>query len=102
MQIALAGRAMPVPLARQRARGPWRSGREPRLHRGRGTGTAASHLLRPPDEEVAGLARRTEGWAAGLYLATLSRTGIRPATGVRDVRLATDFLQSQLLAQEPG
>ncbi len=34
-----------------------------------------------PDEEVAALARRTEGWAAGLYLAALSRTRSRPAAG---------------------
>jgi LuxR family maltose regulon positive regulatory protein len=104
-QIALAGRGMPVPLARQRAQGrAVEIGVESLAFSEEG----ARSLLRAagtdlPDGEVAQLARRTEGWAAGLYLAALSRTGIRLTTGVGaqggDDRLLTDFLQSELLSR---
>jgi LuxR family maltose regulon positive regulatory protein len=100
-QIALAGRSMPVSLARQRAQG---HAVEIGMQSLAFTEEGARSLLRAagaelPDAEVARLARHTEGWAAGLYLAALSRTGLRLATEVRDDgdRLVADFLQSELL-----
>jgi LuxR family transcriptional regulator, maltose regulon positive regulatory protein len=103
-QIALAGRAMPVPLARQRAQG--------RVVEIGVSGLAftedgARSLLRAAgadllDEEVGLLARRTEGWAAGLYLAALSRTAAgHPAgtPGAGHDRLVADYLQAELLSR---
>jgi LuxR family maltose regulon positive regulatory protein len=104
-QIALAGRRMPVPLARQRAQcRALEIGVDGLAFNQDG----ARSLLRAagadlPDGEVAQLARRTEGWAAGLYLAALSRTGLRLATGADggDDRLVADFLKSELLSRLP-
>ena len=67
---------MPVPLARRRAQGPVvEIGAEDLAF----TENGARSLLRAagadlPDDELADLTRRTEGWAAGLYLAALTRT----------------------------
>jgi LuxR family maltose regulon positive regulatory protein len=93
-QIALAGRAMPVPLARHRAQGRALEIGSERLAF---SDEGARALLRAagadlPDADVAQLTRRTEGWAAGLYLAALSGTGSGD-------RFAADFLQSELLSQ---
>jgi LuxR family maltose regulon positive regulatory protein len=102
-QIALAGRAMPVPLAR---------------HRGQGRVVeigaadlafdpdAARSLLRAagadlPEQEAGLLVARTEGWPAGLYLAALARTGPRVDSGAdagTDERLLADYFQSELLS----
>jgi LuxR family maltose regulon positive regulatory protein len=103
-QFALAGRRMPVPLARQRAQG--------RAVEIGADGLAFSEdgaraLLRAagadvPDLEVAQLARRMEGWAAGLYLAALFRTRLRLVAGTAaggEDRLAFDFLQNELLSR---
>jgi LuxR family maltose regulon positive regulatory protein len=102
-QIALAGRTMPVSLARQRAQG---RALEIGVQSLAFTEEGARSLLRAAgadlsDAEVAQLARRTEGWAAGLYLAALSRTGLRLATEVGDNgdRFVADFLQSELLSR---
>ena len=102
-QIALAGRGMPIPLARHRAQG---GALEIGVEDLAFTQDGARSLLRAagadlPDGEVAQLTLRTEGWAAGLYLAALSRTGPGPATGAGggDDRLVADFLQSELLSQ---
>ena len=67
-----------------------------------------------PDEEVVALARRTEGWAAGLYLAALSRTAARlrrrqPAAGRRGpagrglsaVRVALPALRARPVLPDP-
>jgi LuxR family transcriptional regulator, maltose regulon positive regulatory protein len=108
-QIALAGRGMPVPLARPRAQGhAVQLGVEDLAF----TEQGARSVLRAagadlPDEEVAELTRRTEGWAAGLYLAALSRTRPGAARGAgppgEDDRLVGDYLQSELLFQlSPG
>jgi LuxR family maltose regulon positive regulatory protein len=104
-QIALAGRAMPMPLARPRAQGQVvEIGVEDLAF----TEGGARSLLRAagadlPNEEVVALTRRTEGWAAGLYLAALSRTGTRHAERIADAgtghRLVADYLQSELLSQ---
>jgi LuxR family maltose regulon positive regulatory protein len=102
-QIALAGRGMPLPLARQRAQG---RALEIGVEGLAFTEDGARSLLRAagadlPDGEVAQLARRTEGWAAGLYLAALARTGPRLGTGTaapgRDDRFVADYVQSELL-----
>jgi LuxR family transcriptional regulator, maltose regulon positive regulatory protein len=99
-QIALAGRGVPVPLARQRAQG--------RALEISADGLAfpadgARALLRaagadPTDEEVVALVGRTEGWAAGLYLAALAYgdmpTGAGGGSMGRDDRLVTDYLAS--------
>jgi LuxR family maltose regulon positive regulatory protein len=104
-QIALAGRSMPVPLARQRAQGrAVEIGAESLAF----TVQGARSLLRAagadlPDEEVIQLARRTEGWAAGLYLAALSRTRPGTASGKplpgNDERFVADYLHSELLSR---
>jgi LuxR family maltose regulon positive regulatory protein len=101
-QIALVGRAMPVPLARHRAQGRVVEIGTADLTFGP---DAARSLLQAAgadvsDQEAGALALRTEGWAAGLYLAALSRTGTRRgallAAGGED-RLLADYLQSELL-----
>ncbi|MGY1700492.1 LuxR C-terminal-related transcriptional regulator [Geodermatophilus sp. SYSU D00766] len=105
-QAALAGRAMPVPLARLRAEGRAVDVGTDDLAF---SGPAAGSLLRAagadlPDDEVAALARRTEGWAAGLYLAALARTAPgrsgTPGAGDGD-RLAAEYLQEELLSGLP-
>ena len=104
-QIALAGRGMPVPLARQRAQG---RAIEIGVESLTFTEDGARSLLRAAgidlaDEEIGRLARRTEGWAAGLYLAALSRPGTRPSHGMAepggDDRLVAEYLQSELLSR---
>ena len=104
-QIALAGRSMPVPLARHRAQGHVVEISAENLafteQGARALLSAAGADL--PDDEIAQLARRTEGWAAGLYLAALAHSrperaesaGL-PGTGER---LVADYLQTELLAR---
>jgi LuxR family maltose regulon positive regulatory protein len=102
-QIAVAGRGMPVPLARRRGqRGVLEIGTADLAFT---TDGARSLLLAAgadlPDAEVARLARRTEGWAAGLYLAALSRGGTRDGAGRVDAvgdRLVADYLQAELVS----
>jgi LuxR family maltose regulon positive regulatory protein len=104
-QMALVGREMPVPLVRQLAQGRVvEIGVEGLAF----TEDGARSLLRAagadlPDAEVAQLARRTEGWAAGLYLAALSRASTRPPSGVAvtdgNEKLIADYLQSELLSR---
>jgi LuxR family transcriptional regulator, maltose regulon positive regulatory protein len=106
-QIALAGRGMPAPLARQRAQGHVVDIGVADLAF---TEAGARSLLQAagadlPDDEVVALARRTEGWAAGLYLAALARTGTRPgppvAVSAGHERLVADYLESETLARLP-
>jgi LuxR family maltose regulon positive regulatory protein len=106
-QIALAGRRMPVPLARPRAQG---RAVEIGVDGLAFTEAGAGSLLRAagvdlPDEEIVALTRGTEGWAAALYLAALART--RPGTvsgaglpGEED-RLVGDYLEFELLSGLP-
>jgi LuxR family maltose regulon positive regulatory protein len=54
-------------------------------------------------EELEGIVRRTEGWAAGLYLAALSLRGsVNPATAALsfggDDRLVADYLRDEILS----
>jgi LuxR family maltose regulon positive regulatory protein len=104
-QIALAGRGMPVALARQRSQGrALEIGPEGLAFTEEGARSllraAGAHLS---DGEVARLVRRTEGWAAGLYLAALARTGPRVGTGAaapgNDDRLVADYVESEVLTR---
>jgi LuxR family maltose regulon positive regulatory protein len=106
-QITWAGRGMPVPLARQRAQGGAVEVGPADLTF---TEDGARELLRAagadlPEEEVVALARRTEGWAAGLYLAALARTSARNSPSIAvvavDDRLVADYLESELLSGLP-
>ena len=104
-QLALAGRELPFSLARQRAQGQALeigvSGLVFTAEGARSLLLAAGADL--PAEEVGRLARRTEGWAAGLYLAALATSedgtaAVDPGAGDR---LAADYLQSELLSRLP-
>ncbi|WP_167762068.1 LuxR C-terminal-related transcriptional regulator [Blastococcus sp. CT_GayMR20] len=101
-RIALAGRSMPVPIARQRAQGRTVEIGVDDLafteHGARSLLRAAGADL--PDEEIAQLARRSEGWAAGLYLAALSRTPAATALPLRDHGEwhVAAYLQTEVLA----
>jgi len=62
---------------------------------------AGAGIARPDDQEVRALTRRTEGWAAGIYLVALARreTGRALAGGAADLeRYAEDYLRAQLLS----
>jgi LuxR family transcriptional regulator, maltose regulon positive regulatory protein len=103
-QIALAGRGIPVPLARQRAQGQVVEVDARDLAF---TEQGARSLLKAagaelPDDEVVALAQRTEGWAAGLYLAALSRlealAGLRNVLPGAEDGLVADYLRTELLS----
>lgn len=112
LSVVLAGRAdPPIPLARLRARGRLA---EVRVGDLRFTFDEAARLLRGlvgsrtplPDDAVAALAERTEGWAAGLQLAALSLHG---RADVSDMvgsfsgshRFILDYLTEEVLAHQP-
>jgi LuxR family transcriptional regulator, maltose regulon positive regulatory protein len=106
----LATRSDPMlPLARLRARGELAEVRTDDLRFG---AIEADHLLNDvlgldlPHEDVQRLHRRTEGWAAGLYLAALSLAGradapafIRSFAG--DNRHIVDYLMAEVLDGQP-
>src|SRR4051794_26250958 len=102
-QLALAGRGMPVPLARQRARGAVVDidARDLAFTEQGARSLLAAAGADLPDDEVVELARRTEGWAAGLYLAALSRlealAGLRTVLPGAEHGLVADYLQAELL-----
>ena len=107
-QIALAGRGMPVPLARQRAQGQVVDVDARDLAF---TEEGARELLEAAgveltDDELAVLAERTEGWAAGLYLAALSRmealVGLRSSLPGAADGLVWEYLRAELLAGLPA
>jgi LuxR family transcriptional regulator, maltose regulon positive regulatory protein len=109
LQVVLASRAdPPLPLARLRARGQLAEVRAADL---RFTVGEAAALLAPasgnqlPEDAVAALAARTEGWAAGLQLAGLSLRGqpdvarfVAAFTGSN--RYVLDFLTEEVLEQQ--
>ena len=111
LRLVLATRSdPPLPLARLRARGDVM---EVRTHDLRFVDVEATHLLNDvlgldlTEEEVALLCRRTEGWAAGLYLAALSLEGrpdaarfIRAFAG--DNRHIVDYLSAEVLDGQPS
>jgi LuxR family maltose regulon positive regulatory protein len=100
----------PLPLARMRARGELA---ELRVGELQFTGEEAAELLNGSmgldlaAEEVARLAERTEGWAAGLVLAGLSLRG-RPDPGgfiaafSGGDRHVADYLVAEVLARQPA
>lgn len=103
-RIVLAGRAIPLPLARRRAQGSVVAVDAADLAFSE---AGARALLRAagadlPEHELAALVRRTEGWAAGLYLAALTRPGARSDLATAEAgagdRLMRDFLEAELLA----
>jgi len=99
----------PLGLARLRARGDLGEVRADDL---RFTGPEAARLLGDaigadlPADEVERLRARTEGWAAGLYLAGLSLRGRVDATAfiadfAGDDRLVVDYLAAEVLEGQP-
>jgi LuxR family maltose regulon positive regulatory protein len=112
LRLAVASRSdPPLPLARLRARGQLVEVRAAEL---RFTQEEAAALLREavghdlPDDAVAALAARTEGWAAGLQLAALSLRG-RPDAEVAGFVAAfsgshhyvLDYLAEEVLDRQP-
>ena len=114
LHVVLASRAdPPLALARLRARGQLAELRAAEL---RFTADEAAALLQQvadatgvalPDAVVAALARRTEGWAAGLQLAALSLRGQPDVTGfvaafTGSHRYVLDFLAEEVLERQGG
>ena len=110
VHLAIATRSdPPLPLGRLRARGEMTELRAADL---RLSGGEAAGLLRAalgvelePDD-VARLVSRTEGWAAGLYLAALSLRGRADAAELigsfaGDDRHIVDYLSTEVLAGQP-
>jgi ATP/maltotriose-dependent transcriptional regulator MalT len=107
LHLALATRAdPPLPLARYRARGEMTEVRAAQLRFSDAeTRALLNGILRLGLEvdDVARLQRRTEGWAAGLYLAALSLRGREDARDfiesfAGDDRQIVDYLSSEVLA----
>jgi LuxR family transcriptional regulator, maltose regulon positive regulatory protein len=110
IHVVLATRAdPPLPLARMRARGELAELRATDLQF---TDQEASELLngsmglRLDAGDVGRLAERTEGWAAGLYLAGLSLRGREDARGFiasfqGNSRHVADYLGAEVLASQP-
>ncbi len=110
LHLVLATRSDPMlPLARLRASGDLAELRTDDLRFG---AIEADHLLNDvlgldlPDADIQLLHRRTEGWAAGLYLAALSLAGradtaafIRTFAG--DNRHIVDYLMAEVLDGQP-
>jgi LuxR family transcriptional regulator, maltose regulon positive regulatory protein len=99
-RLVLSGRvAPPVPIGRLRAAGRLFELGTDELAL---TGREAQLLLRgagrePAMAELGELVRRTEGWAAGLYLATLAAQTGAPAVGGDD-RYFADYFRSEYLS----
>jgi LuxR family transcriptional regulator, maltose regulon positive regulatory protein len=110
VHVALAGRTdPPLPLAKMRARGELAEIRVAELQFSDEEALAllnGSMGLQLATEDVERLAERTEGWAAGLYLAGLSLRGREDASAFiaafhGDNRHIADFLGSEVLARQP-
>jgi LuxR family transcriptional regulator, maltose regulon positive regulatory protein len=111
VHVVLSTRAdPPLPLARWRARGEMA---ELRVGELRFSDEEASTLLngsmglRLANEDVERLAERTEGWAAGLYLAGLSLRGREDASAFiasfqGGSRHVADYLSAEVLARQPA
>jgi LuxR family maltose regulon positive regulatory protein len=110
VHVALSTRVdPPLPLARMRARGELAELRVADL---RFTSEEASALLNGAmrlqltTEDVEGLVERTEGWAAGLYLAGLSLRDREDPSGFiasfqGDNRHVADYLGAEVLERQP-
>jgi LuxR family maltose regulon positive regulatory protein len=108
-QVVIITRAdPPLPLARMRAVGEMVEIRAREL---RFDLREAAELIRGvvavelTDRDVADLVERTEGWAAGLYLAALSLRRFSPGAFVRqftgDNRFIVDYLVEDVLSHQP-
>lgn len=106
-RLVLAARSdPPLPLARLRVADELLEirARELRFNRQEATSLLNGALgLDLPDDEIVQLLRRTEGWAAGLYLAALSLRGVAdPDRAIRafagDDRHLVDYLGGEVLA----
>ncbi|MEJ2557004.1 MAG: LuxR C-terminal-related transcriptional regulator [Anaerolineae bacterium] len=111
MHVVISSRSdPPIPLARFRARGQLAELRAADL---RFTLEDAATLLQGvwelnlPEESIAALEERTEGWVTGLQLAALSLRGasdparfIQSFTGSQ--RYVLDYLAGEVLEQQPG
>jgi LuxR family transcriptional regulator, maltose regulon positive regulatory protein len=108
LYVVLASRSdPPLPLARLRARDQLTEIREAEL---RFTPAEAGQLLQQavpslPEESVAALAARTEGWAAGLQLAALSLRGHHDAAAfvaafTGSHRYVLDYLAEEVLDRQ--
>jgi LuxR family maltose regulon positive regulatory protein len=110
LHLVLATRSDPnLPLARLRAGGDLVEMRSNDLRFGAAEAGQLLNILLGvdlADEDVELLHRRTEGWAAGLYLAALSLAG-RPDTSAfirsfaGDNRHIVDYLMSEVLDRQP-
>lgn len=108
-QMALAGRSLEgLPTARLRARGQLEEIDAADLGL---TGDEAVSLFREAgvrlsESDVRAIADRAEGWAAALYLATLSARDGRPDTDVEpltgDGALIADYIRSEVLGALPA
>lgn len=107
LHVAMATRVDPaLPLARMRARGELAEVRmaELRFAPLEAAGLLGSVVPELASEEVARLCERTEGWAAGLYLAALSLQG-RPDVArfvdefAGDHRMVVDYLGEEVLRE---
>jgi LuxR family maltose regulon positive regulatory protein len=110
LHLVLASRADPLlPMARWRARGQLAEVRTAEL---RFTAAEAATLLREaveselPEDAVAALVSRTEGWAAGLQLAGLSLRGKSDVAALvasfsGSHRYVLDFLTEEVLERQP-
>jgi LuxR family maltose regulon positive regulatory protein len=111
LRLVLATRSDPMlPLARLRASGDLIQMRSDDLRFG---AIEAGHLLNNvlgldlTEADIQLLHRRTEGWAAGLYLAALSLSGRRDATAfirtfAGDNRHIVDYLMAEVLDSQPA
>jgi LuxR family transcriptional regulator, maltose regulon positive regulatory protein len=109
--LVVSGRSdPPLPLPRLRARGQLAELRAAELRftteeAAALLGTAARQVL--PEDAVAALTARTEGWAAGLQLAALSLRGRTNAAGFVAAfsgshRFVLDYLADEVLDGQPG
>ncbi len=110
LRLVIAGRADPdLPLARLRARGQLAELRAADLRfTAAETGAFLGGALDAPlaDAEVAALAARTEGWAAGVQLAALALRGrADPAAWLAGFtgghRFLLDYVEEEILARQP-
>src|SRR5262245_31733867 len=111
VHVALSSRTdPPLPLARMRAAGELAEIRAADLQFTDEEAMAllnGSMRLQLATEEVERLAERTEGWAAGLYLAGLSLRGREDASSFiasfhGDNRHIADYLGAEVLARQPA
>jgi LuxR family maltose regulon positive regulatory protein len=110
MHLVVAAREDPqLPLARYRSRGQMAELRETDLRFG--PAEAAEFLnqvmgLHLPEQDIAALEHRTEGWIAGLQLAALSMQGLPDTAGFIQSftgthRFVLDYLLEEVLDRQP-